>query len=155
MNKLKTAGIEVGQGRYYEEIIYSAVLIYNVVTNEIASFLKKYDLNPSKFNILMVIKHQGQEHGISQVEISRHLIVTASNMTKMIDKLQKEGLVVRLTHKTDRRVNVMKITPKGSKLLDQIWDSYNDTLTELTKHMNRDKQKQLSILLQEWLENIR
>ena len=90
MVDLKTFGIPKGQDRYHEEIVYSLALLYNSMITAVENYLKIFNLNTGKLNILMAIKHQGSEEGISQVDISKHLIVTPSNMTKMIDKLENE-----------------------------------------------------------------
>ncbi len=151
---LKAFGVEEEKGKHYEEAIYSLVLIYNVMTDQITSYLEQFDLTPGKFNILMIIKHQGQSDGIPQVEISKRLIVTPSNMTKLIDKLEKDGLVVRAALEGDRRVNIMKITPKGSRLLDQVWPGYDRKLKMLISGLNPQQQKQAADLLKLWLADL-
>jgi len=154
MVDLRTFGIHKGEGKYHEEIIYSLALLYNILSNKISKYLKNYDLTTGKLNILMAVKHHGGEKGIRQVEISKHLIVTPSNMTKMIDKLEKESLVTRLSLKGDRRVNIVKISPKGSQLLDKLWEGYNEQLKEVLKGLPPLHQKQLAGLLTEWFEKV-
>lgn len=154
MSSLKAFGVEEDKGNYHEEAIYRLALVYNVFINEIFSYLNNYNLTPGKFNILMVIKHHGKKEGISQVEISKRLIVTASNMTKLIDKLEKENLVTRSALEGDRRVNIMKITAKGSKLLDQVWPGYNTKLKELVSGLNQSQQRGVSELLKIWLAKL-
>ena len=151
---LETFGISKGEGKYHEEIIYSMALLYNIVNADIANYLKEYDLTIGKLNILVAVKHHGKDEGIPQVGVSKHLIVTPSNMTKMIDKLEKDKLVVRSALQGDRRVNIIKITKKGSDLLDLIWEGYNQILKNSISCMNQDKQKQLSGLLTEWFEKV-
>lgn len=154
MSILESIGVKTGEGKYYEEAIYSLALIYNVITDEMTKYLSKYDLTPGKFNILLAVKQGGKE-GISQVDVSKRLIVTPSNMTKLIDKLEKDGLATRSSLAGDRRVNILKITAKGAKLLDSAWDGYNERLQKLLSSFNTTQQKTLSSLLVSWLENIR
>ena len=151
MVDLSTFGVPKGGDRYYEKVIYSLALLYNVLSSEIAAYLKEYNLTIGKMNILMAIKHQGGKEGIMQVEISKHLIVTPSNMTKMIHKLEKEKLVSRHALAGDRRVNIIKITPKGSDLLDLVWKGYDAKLRSLIKNMSVDQQKVLADMLMDWL----
>ena len=155
MGVLEGLGVETGKGKYYEEAIYSLALIYNVITDEMTTYLKNYNLTPGKFNILVTIKHQGGKEGISQVEVSKRLIVTPSNMTKLIDKLEKGGLVTRSALAGDRRVNVMKVTAKGSRLLDEAWEGYTARLKNFMSSVDHHQQKALSVLLVNWLEKIR
>lgn len=154
MSILASIGVETGKGKYYEETVYSLALIYNVITDEMTKYLSAYDLTPGKFNILLAVKQGGTE-GISQVDVSKRLIVTPSNMTKLIDKLEKDGLVTRSSLAGDRRVNILKITAKGTKLLDSAWEGYNERLQKLLSSLNIKEQKTLSTLLITWLEKIR
>lgn len=155
MKTLEHFGVETGKGKYYEEAVYSLALIYNVITDEITNYLNDFGLTPGKFNILFTIKHRGGEKGISQVDVSKHLIVTKSNLTKLIVKLEKDGLVTRSALAGDRRVNVLKVTSKGSHLLDKLWEGYNARLKDLLSSLESNKQKMLSSLLVEWLNNLR
>lgn len=152
MADIKKFGVPKGEGKYPEEIIYSLALLYNVISTDITNFLKSYGLSIGKLNILIAIQHHGGEEGIRQVEISEHLIVTPSNMTKMLDKLESDGLVMRLELEGDRRVNLIKITKKGADLLNRIWDKYLVQLKQAVSGLNQDKQKQLAGLLTEWFE---
>lgn len=154
MVDLRAFGVTKGEGRHHEESIYSLALLYNILFDEISSYLKKYNLTIGKFNILMAIKHQGGKDGIRQVDISKHLIVTPSNMTKMIDKLEKEKLVSRDALAGDRRVNIIKITTRGSDLMDSIWPGYNKKFKEAMASLPAENQKKLAHLLMEWLEGI-
>ena len=154
MTVLKSFGVEEGKGKYHEEAIYSLVLVYNLIWNDISSYLELHHLTPGKFNILMIIKHHGKVEGIPQVEISKRLILTPSNMTKLIDKLEKDGLVTRSALEGDRRVNLMKITPKGSKVLDQVWGGYNNRLKDLTRGLDQNQQRAAARLLKTWLARL-
>ena len=58
----------------------------------------------------MIIKHLGQQNGIQQNEISKRLLVTPSNITKLLDKLEKENMITRNSKTNDKRVKLIKIT---------------------------------------------
>jgi MarR family transcriptional regulator, 2-MHQ and catechol-resistance regulon repressor len=154
MEDPKTLGITIGQGKYHEDMVYGVALLYNLINNEITDYLKEFGLSPAKFNSLMTIKHQGREEGISQVEISKRLIVTPSNMTRLLDKLEGEKLVMRYSKEGDRRVNRVKITDKGSKILDKAWPGYIEKVKSLTVGMPEEDKKTFSRLLIRWFEKI-
>ena len=138
MADLKKFGIYKGEGNYHEEILYSMAFLYNIISMDIARFLKKNDLSIGKLNILIAIKHHGGTDGLRQVKIGEHLILTPSNMTKMIDKLEKEELVARFALEGDRRVNMIQLTKRGNKLLDEVWDGYIDKLKNAVKDLKKD-----------------
>ena len=143
MNIFRTLGIREGKDRINEEVIYNIAGVYTLLNNVISGFLSKYNLGPAKFNILLMVKHVGKEKGMPQNEISKLLLVTTSNITRMIDKLEKDKYVKRVSQKGDRRVNLIKITQKGSDLLDTIWPHYKGRIDNLisSDFASSDKKK--------------
>ncbi|MBU4488264.1 MAG: MarR family transcriptional regulator [Candidatus Omnitrophica bacterium] len=131
MSIFRELGVREGKDRVNEEVIYNIAKAYTVIDGVISGFLSKYDLSPAKFNILLMVKHVGKDKGISQNEISKLLLVTTSNITRMIDKLEKDKYVERISQKGDRRVNLIKITKKGSDLLDKVWPHYKEKIDKL------------------------
>ncbi|MBI5150573.1 MAG: MarR family transcriptional regulator [Candidatus Omnitrophica bacterium] len=154
MVNLSQYGIIRGEGRYYQEIVYTTALVYNLASQKIEEYLSGYNLTLGKLNILIALKYHGKEEGLSQVELSQHLILTPSNMTKMIDKLEKEGLVTRSAMVGDRRVNIVKVTAKAGKLLDNLWEGFQATMVDLVKKLEPAQQKQLAERLIEWSEKL-
>lgn len=153
MDYFKSFGIEVGKGNHQQEMIYGIALAYNLIQKEIFQYLESLKLNPAKFNVLMVIKHIGETDGISQAEIGKRLIVTASNMTRLLDKLQKEGLITRSSAK-DRRVNVIKISKKGSEILDKVWPGYLKIMESQVEKLKIQEQRTLAGLLIKWVNEM-
>ena len=149
MSIFRELGVREGKDRRNEEVIYSVARAYMVLDQKITQILAKDNLSPAKFNILLMVKHVGREKGIAQNKLSRQLLVTTSNITRMVDKLEKKGYVKRLAQKGDRRVNLIKITEQGSKLLDDVWPNYKETVDKMMNNYFMDKEKQmLSELLQ-------
>ena len=95
-------------------------------------FFSQFGLTDVQFNILMILKEHGSA-GLSQQELSEHLIVTKSNVVGLIDRLERSGYVKRMSHPSDRRFNQIVLTPKGTKLELKIEESY---FTEVDKMMN-------------------
>jgi len=152
MIALKAFGVSEGQNKHYEEAVYSVTLINNIINKNISSQYARFNLTPGKFNILMVVKRLGKEKGIKQVEISKNLILTPSNITKLIDKLEKEKLVTRSAPSGDRRVNIVTITERGSKLVDMASAGALSEFKKMAGDLSPDKLKKLSSLLMEWLQ---
>jgi len=142
MNIFQELGLEQ-RDALNEEIAYNIASTYNIISGAVNAYLSKFGLSASKFNIMMVVKHIGKDNGLPQNEISRRLLVTTSNMTRMVDKLEKDGYVQRLMQEGDRRVKLIKITKKGSLMLDKIWPGYTEKMNDLMGPglSNRDKKK--------------
>jgi DNA-binding MarR family transcriptional regulator len=113
-------------------------------------FFSQFGLTDVQFNILMILKEHGTA-GLSQQELSEHLIVTKSNVVGLIDRLERSGYVKRMSHPSDRRFNQIVLTPKGSKLELKIEESY---FTEVDKMMNALSTRQKRAVIQA-MERIR
>lgn len=72
-------------------------------------------------------------------------------MTKMIDKLETDDLVLRNALSGDRRVNIVTLTEKGKQLIDDLWEGYNKILLEEINKLHQADQKDLAHTLTSWL----
>ena len=81
-----------GKSRFsniYEESLLNLIATSDIVNKLADRFLKSYGITRSQFNILMMLKYDGKE-GLKQVEISERMIVTASNVSGQIDRLERD-----------------------------------------------------------------
>lgn len=154
MKPLRRYGIEVSKKNIFEGAIYGVAAMYALFERVISNYLRAYNLTPAKFNALMIIKHMGKDKGLRQIEIGRRLIVTASNITHLIDKLERQGYVERLSLKGDRRVNLIKISQSGSDLLDRAWPGYQQKIQQLANHLPHAELKQINQLFDKWSEKL-
>lgn len=155
MDDLQAFGIEAGKGKYHEEAFYGLVLVYTALFDRISKSLDAFGLTPAKMNVLMVIKHQGGKDGLSQRDIGKRLMVTASNMTRLLDKLERDALVERAGREGDKRVKVIRVSSKGSKLLDQAWPEYMKAMKRAMDKLSGPEQKFLGKMLMKWLHDLK
>ena len=151
MIDLKKYGIIEENKSFFEESLYCTALIYNICNNRLTEFLKSYSLTPSKLNILVAVRFHGGQKGISQVDLSNHLIVTPSNMTKMLDKLENDGFVTREPLSGDRRVNIVKVTSKAERFLDALWTGYLQVMETFIDGLSLEDKEQTAVYLKKWL----
>ncbi|MBF0523143.1 MAG: MarR family transcriptional regulator [Candidatus Omnitrophica bacterium] len=152
MDYLEPYGVKVGRGKYHEEIVYRLVILSNRIIDEISIYLQTYKLTPAKMNTLMIVKHQGGESGMSQIDLSQRLMVSTSNLTRVLAKLQRDRLIRRGSIATDKRFKTIHITVKGSKLLDEVWPGYTKKLVSLTEGLDKEKKRILSEMLSDWMQ---
>src|SRR5215475_8103496 len=86
-------------------------------------FFSQFGLTDVQFNILMILKEHGAA-GLSQQQLSEHLIVTKSNVVGLIDQLERSGYVKRMSHPSDRRFNQIVLTTRGSAIVSKIEKQY-------------------------------
>lgn len=125
------AYVEAGMGKDLD-----AVLVYNLLkTNSYLSHfidagLRQQRLTASQFNALLVLQSAGDE-GMLMGEIGDRLIVTKSNITGLVDRLERQGLVTRGNH-SDRRATVVRLTKTAIDLLKKTVPQHADLLAELS-----------------------
>jgi MarR family 2-MHQ and catechol resistance regulon transcriptional repressor len=104
-------------------------------------FFEQWDLSPSQFNVLNLLRNRPE--GLSQVELSRELIMHRSNVTGLVDRLEARELLVRKASATDRRVYCVLLTPKGRDLLKRVLPEYYRAAEEVWGTVKPDKAGQL------------
>ncbi|MFV0626684.1 MAG: MarR family winged helix-turn-helix transcriptional regulator [Alphaproteobacteria bacterium] len=154
MTDFRQYGILEEKGREYENIAYVMALIYNICEKRISKILTNHNLSTAQFNVLLMVNLYAEKEGISQVEISKHLIVTPGGITRLIDKLAKEKMLVVKQNKNNRRENLVNITPKGVELIDLVWPEYNKEVESLINLVPQEKQNDLAEILANWFTKL-
>ena len=149
-NNLRRYGINPAKGRRYENITYVLALAYNLMKARIDAYLASYGLSSSEFNLLMLATYQNEGLGLSQVELSKRLIVSASNITKLTDKAVKAGFIVRKTNPQSRRENIICIAQKGRNLIDEIWPGYDKLVSGMTEKIPPEDRLHAERILNDW-----
>ncbi|MBN2191149.1 MAG: MarR family transcriptional regulator [Candidatus Aureabacteria bacterium] len=106
------------------EALLNLLRTASVLSKKGDRFFSEYGLTMSQFNLLMVLKYSGSAC-LTQSEIAERLLVNRANVTGLIDRLQKAGLVERTGDRKDRRHYFIMLTPKGGKILDKVEMSYD------------------------------
>ena len=125
------------------DVIYAMARTTTVVSRELAKVYKRHGLSIASFNLLMLLKHGKEPDSFTQQALGRRLVVSPSDMTGLLDRLEKKGLVRRAPGK-DRRSNLLQITPKGAKLLDEIWPHHVEVMTRLSRVISRQEAELLA-----------
>ena len=88
---------------------------YTYVFRQLAKHMKEKNLpiTPDQFRVLT---HLWQNEGCSQQELAVSSLRGRANVTRIIDILEREGIVERMDHETDRRIFKIQLTKKGKAL---------------------------------------
>lgn len=113
----------------------------------ITEFLKRYELSPTQFNALRILRGAGAE-GLPSGEIGARLINKDPDITRLLDRLEKRGLVRRGRGERDRRQIVAHLTPAGLRLLEQLDEPVLAHHRETLGHLKAGELKELIRLLQ-------
>ncbi|MFO7752949.1 MAG: MarR family transcriptional regulator [Desulfobacteraceae bacterium] len=97
---------------------------------------QKYDLTLSQSGVVRNLMISGP---LSSAELSRKLYVTPSNITGVIDRLEKKGLVERIRAKEDRRVNLISLTEKGKEIGRSLPDPFEKKIRHNFTKLNPEE----------------
>jgi MarR family 2-MHQ and catechol resistance regulon transcriptional repressor len=138
----------------FEELAYLISIVYNLIIRHLDILLHRHGLSLPKFNILAILKYKGGEAGISQTDITHSLIVCEGNITGILDRMQKDEILIRTPHPKDRRINLVRITLKGSKLLEEIWPQYEEILKNIIGKIPAKQQGILINIFNKWANSL-
>jgi len=95
------------------------VIAADVLTKALDRRLRCANGNGIGYFGLRFISDAGRS-GLSQIDLSRLACISPSVTTKLVDASEKSGIVMRIAHPTDRRINMITLTIFGQTLIDQI-----------------------------------
>ena len=73
--------------------------------------LKTEDLSPTQYNVLRILR--GSPDGLPCGEIGSRMITRDPDITRLLDRLEKRGLIARYREEKDRRMVMARITPRA------------------------------------------
>jgi DNA-binding MarR family transcriptional regulator len=80
-------------------------------------------------------------------ELSRFLMVSNGNVTGIIDRLVREGMVVRRPHEADRRAVFVHLTPKGARQFAAMAKAHEAWVNEILGHFRVQETETMLTLL--------
>jgi DNA-binding MarR family transcriptional regulator len=93
-----------------------------VLLRESQHFFRPLGLTEAQFNVLNVLANAPT--GLSQRELGDVLVVDRSNVTGLLDRMEKAGWVRRENHPEDRRIHRVMLTARGQQLWARVWPLY-------------------------------
>jgi DNA-binding MarR family transcriptional regulator len=112
---------------------------------------EKYDLTMMQSMTLLMLEDGNPK---AMRSLSDYFMCDASTVTGLIDRLEARELVTRANHPTDRRVKLLTLTDKGSKLRDAIRSENQAAETErLNELLTADERVQLKKLVNKLLND--
>jgi DNA-binding MarR family transcriptional regulator len=144
---------ELGMRKGFENPAHEALLsiYYSAarIRKKAGEFFRTYGLTDVQYNVLSLLKHQsGENGGLTQVELSRMMLVNRANITTLIDRMQKAGLVARRPVPDDRRYNVIALTPHGLDMYHKVTGTYRKKVNEIMGVLQQPELEALKDILE-------
>lgn len=129
------------------DLVIQVLATANVMVRESHRLFRPHGLTEAQFNVLNVLGHSPA--GLSQRELSDVLVVDRSNITGLLDRMEKCGWVRRSDHPSDRRVYLVALTTAGQKLWETVLPEYVAAVRQVTNAVPvADLKRALHTLLQ-------
>jgi DNA-binding MarR family transcriptional regulator len=130
------------QSRNFHFLLHSA----HLVEEGLRKRLSPLGIQPRQARILDAIGRMGTT---SQIRLAEEMSVTQASMSTMIVRLVELGLITKHVDEGELRSNLLKLSPKGTKLLAKIYILWSETDREIeltlgqknTEHLTKMTQK--------------
>jgi DNA-binding MarR family transcriptional regulator len=133
-------------GSLPEEVTHLEMLrTTEALSHRFAKVMKAEDLSPTQYNVLRILR--GAPEGLPCGEISNRMVTRDSDITRLLDRLEKRSLVSRCRETKDRRTVMTRITPQGLDLLGRLDEPIRTAHRELLGHLGIERLNLLASLL--------
>lgn len=129
-----------------QEVYLNIQRTAEVLSWTMTDLLKPFELTQVQYNVLRILRGAG-EAGIKCSEISQRLITKDSDITRLLDRLEKRGLVVRERDAKDRRIVNALITDDGLDILSQLDEPGVERIKHVLGHLGDELLDRLNALL--------
>ena len=129
--------------------------ILNNVTRKFSqftvNFFKQYNITPEQAG---VIRRLGEEEGITQKDLAIRMDKDQTNVTRLLDQLERKDLVTRNRSKADRRSSLTYLTDEGKKLNEYIIPAEQEIMNVALRGISEERKALLKEIIGEITENI-
>lgn len=125
----------------------------DLVSRPVEKVFYRNKLTPEQYNVLRILRG-AEPKGLPTLEIGRRMITRASNVTRIIDRLELKGLVVRKRETKDRRVVRIRISREGQKLLKNMDEAVNVATEKALAKISVQEAQRLNSILEKLREGI-
>lgn len=150
---------ELGMRKGFDNPAHEALLnIYYTASRsrkKAGEFFRLHGLTDVQFNVLSLLKHQaGENGGLTQVELSRMMLVNRANITTLIDRMEKANLVGRKPVPDDRRYNIIQLTDHGLEMYYKVAGVYKKKIAEIMAALSEEELRSLMGILEKIRQNL-
>jgi DNA-binding MarR family transcriptional regulator len=107
--------------------------------------LQDFNITPPQFDALQFLVDEGE---LTIGDLSGKLFLAPSTITDLVDRMEKNGLVVRVRDEKDRRSVKIKVEEKGFRLINEVIARRCTYLEEMIRDMKEEDRVKLTMYLE-------
>ena len=108
-------------------------------------FVNEFNVTLPQFDLMAALHHAGGSEKMSA--LSKWMKVSNGNITGVVDRLEREGLVERQSLPEDRRVKIISLTEAGAEVFGRMAGRHKEWISNLLEEINEDSLEQLHLQL--------
>ena len=129
-----------------QEAVLNILRTSDWIDNRLGRMFRRFGLTSSQYNVLRILRGEGKP--LPSLEIADRMIQSVPAITGLIDRLEKQELVLRQRCQDDRRVVYVAITRKATDLLKRIDKPLDELQKQLVGRLSASELSTLSRLLE-------
>ena len=129
-----------------EQFRFDIHLIFAILNGKVSSAINRKLLRNFRANNIEVTPEQWtvliflwKKDGVTQQELCNATFKDKPSMTRLIDNMERQHLVVRISDKRDRRTNLVYLTKDGKELEERAFVIANQTLKEALQGISAEE----------------
>ncbi len=127
----------------HHEALLNLLIAAGTIREAIDQVCQAHDVTRGQYNVLRILRGAHPD-GFPRCEIARRLIERAPDVTRLIDRLEQQGLIERRGSERDRRLSVAVITRDGLALLERMQPDVQRVHESLAARLSPAEAEQLS-----------
>jgi DNA-binding MarR family transcriptional regulator len=137
----------IKQSKAFESLANEAIIGLQVAAayweQRLGEVFARHGVTSDQYNVLRILRGVHPD-GHPRYEIADRLIHRAPDVTRLLDRLERQGLVKRVRSNEDRRLSITCITDAGLRLLDEIDPDRLAVQNEIADRLSESDLRELS-----------
>ena len=127
------------------DLVTTVMATADTFLRESQRLFRPHGLTAAQFNVLNILAERPD--GMSQRELGDLLVVDRSNVTGLLDRLEKAGWVRRTDHPRDRRIYQVFITASGHRRWAEVQPRYLAAVAQVTRGLTARQKRECCAML--------
>ncbi|MGU3355713.1 MarR family winged helix-turn-helix transcriptional regulator [Microbacterium sp. M4A5_1d] len=117
------------------------------VDARLAATFARHGIDAATFDVLATLTRQGKPYELTPAELAADAMITSSAVAQRLNRLEGLGYVSRNPDPADGRGKIVRLTPKGLRVVDRVLPDHLETERAVLAPLTESERSQLAVLL--------
>ena len=129
------------------EVFLNVLRTATTLVGGLTELLRPFDITQPQYNVLRILRGAGAA-GLPCGEVGERMVNREPDVSRLLDRMERRGLVARARMPDDRRVVTARLTPEGRRVVDALDEPVREMHRRQLGHLSEDELHALSELLE-------